>query len=89
MVALTASSEYARSGFSDGEVSPGPSRNRGSHYRSDFPYRDDDDFAKHSIAQKSQRNPLRGVVAQPLSAGVLTKLSSHPILFGLQFIDAL
>jgi len=25
---------------------------RGSHYRSDFPYRDDDDFAKHSIAQK-------------------------------------
>src|SRR5689334_9545444 len=27
---------------------------RGSHYRSDFPYRDDDDFAKHSIAQKSK-----------------------------------
>jgi L-aspartate oxidase len=27
---------------------------RGSHYRSDFPYRDDDDFAKHSIAQKGK-----------------------------------
>jgi L-aspartate oxidase len=27
---------------------------RGSHYRSDFPYRDDDDFAKHSVAQKSK-----------------------------------
>jgi L-aspartate oxidase len=27
---------------------------RGSHYRSDFPYRDDDDFAKHSVAQKAQ-----------------------------------
>jgi L-aspartate oxidase len=27
---------------------------RGSHYRSDFPYRDDDDFAKHSIAQKAK-----------------------------------
>jgi L-aspartate oxidase len=27
---------------------------RGSHYRSDFPYRDDDDFAKHSIAQKDK-----------------------------------
>jgi succinate dehydrogenase/fumarate reductase flavoprotein subunit len=27
---------------------------RGSHYRSDFPYRDDDDFAKHSIAQKNK-----------------------------------
>jgi L-aspartate oxidase len=24
---------------------------RGSHYRSDFPYRDDDDFQKHSVAQ--------------------------------------
>jgi L-aspartate oxidase len=27
---------------------------RGSHYRSDFPYRDDDDFAKHSILQKGR-----------------------------------
>jgi L-aspartate oxidase len=27
---------------------------RGTHYRSDFPYRDDDDFAKHSIAQKAK-----------------------------------
>lgn len=27
---------------------------RGGHYRSDFPYRDDDDFAKHSVAQKSK-----------------------------------
>ena len=27
---------------------------RGSHYRSDFPYRDDDDFAKHSMAQKGK-----------------------------------
>jgi L-aspartate oxidase len=27
---------------------------RGSHYRSDFPYRDDDDFAKHSVAQKAK-----------------------------------
>jgi L-aspartate oxidase len=26
---------------------------RGSHYRSDFPYRDDDDFQKHSIISKS------------------------------------
>jgi L-aspartate oxidase len=27
---------------------------RGSHYRSDFPYRDDEDFAKHSTAQKGK-----------------------------------
>jgi L-aspartate oxidase len=27
---------------------------RGSHYRADFPYRDDDDFAKHSVAQKGK-----------------------------------
>jgi L-aspartate oxidase len=27
---------------------------RGSHYRSDFPYRDDDDFNKHSVAQKGK-----------------------------------
>jgi L-aspartate oxidase len=27
---------------------------RGSHYRSDFPYRDDDKFSKHSIAQKGK-----------------------------------
>jgi L-aspartate oxidase len=27
---------------------------RGSHYRSDFPYRDDDNFAKHSVAQKGK-----------------------------------
>jgi succinate dehydrogenase/fumarate reductase flavoprotein subunit len=25
---------------------------RGSHYRSDFPYRDDDDFQKHSLIQR-------------------------------------
>jgi succinate dehydrogenase/fumarate reductase flavoprotein subunit len=25
---------------------------RGSHYRADFPYRDDDDFAKHSVIRK-------------------------------------
>jgi L-aspartate oxidase len=27
---------------------------RGSHYRSDFPYRDDEDFNKHSIIQKGK-----------------------------------
>jgi len=27
---------------------------RGSHYRSDFPYRDDEKFGKHSIAQKGK-----------------------------------
>ena len=27
---------------------------RGSHYRSDFPYRDDEDFAKHSVVQKGK-----------------------------------
>ena len=27
---------------------------RGSHYRSDFPYRDDDDYAKHSVVQKGK-----------------------------------
>ena len=27
---------------------------RGSHYRSDFPYRNDDDFTKHSAVQKSK-----------------------------------
>jgi L-aspartate oxidase len=27
---------------------------RGSHYRSDFPYRDDEDFSKHSIVQKGK-----------------------------------
>jgi len=27
---------------------------RGSHYRSDFPYRDDDDFNKHSVALKGK-----------------------------------
>jgi L-aspartate oxidase len=32
----------------------GRHESRGSHYRSDFPYRDDDDFAKHSIAQKGK-----------------------------------
>jgi len=26
---------------------------RGSHYRGDFPYRDDDDFQKHSLVRKS------------------------------------
>jgi L-aspartate oxidase len=25
---------------------------RGSHYRSDFPYRDDDNFQKHSLIQR-------------------------------------
>jgi L-aspartate oxidase len=27
---------------------------RGSHYRSDFPYRDDDDFQKHSLVQRGK-----------------------------------
>jgi L-aspartate oxidase len=27
---------------------------RGSHYRSDFPYRDDDDFGRHSVVQKGK-----------------------------------
>ncbi len=27
---------------------------RGSHYRSDFPYRDDDEFQKHSLIQRSK-----------------------------------
>jgi L-aspartate oxidase len=27
---------------------------RGSHYRSDFPYRDDEGFGKHSVAQKGK-----------------------------------
>jgi L-aspartate oxidase len=27
---------------------------RGSHYRSDFPYRDDDEFQKHSLVQRSK-----------------------------------
>ncbi|HEY1469452.1 MAG TPA: L-aspartate oxidase [Candidatus Acidoferrum sp.] len=27
---------------------------RGSHYRADFPYRDDDDFQKHSVVAKEQ-----------------------------------
>ena len=27
---------------------------RGSHYRSDFPYRDDETFEKHSIVSKGQ-----------------------------------
>jgi L-aspartate oxidase len=27
---------------------------RGSHYRSDFPYRDDENFCKHSLVQKSK-----------------------------------
>jgi succinate dehydrogenase/fumarate reductase flavoprotein subunit len=27
---------------------------RGSHYRSDFPFRNDDDFAKHSALQKGR-----------------------------------
>lgn len=27
---------------------------RGSHYRSDFPYRNDEDFGKHSVAQKNK-----------------------------------
>ena len=27
---------------------------RGSHYRSDFPYRNDDDFSKHSLEQKGK-----------------------------------
>jgi L-aspartate oxidase len=27
---------------------------RGSHYRADFPYRDDEEFAKHSIAQRGK-----------------------------------
>ncbi len=27
---------------------------RGSHYRSDFPYRDDEDFGKHSVAVRGK-----------------------------------
>ena len=27
---------------------------RGSHYRSDFPFRNDEDFAKHSTLQKGK-----------------------------------
>ena len=27
---------------------------RGSHYRSDFPYRNDEDFSKHSAVQKGK-----------------------------------
>jgi succinate dehydrogenase/fumarate reductase flavoprotein subunit len=27
---------------------------RGSHYRSDFPYRNDEDFGKHSVAQRGK-----------------------------------
>jgi len=27
---------------------------RGSHYRSDFPYRNDEDFGKHSAVQKGK-----------------------------------
>jgi succinate dehydrogenase/fumarate reductase flavoprotein subunit len=27
---------------------------RGSHYRSDFPYRNDEDFGKHSVVQKGK-----------------------------------
>jgi succinate dehydrogenase/fumarate reductase flavoprotein subunit len=27
---------------------------RGSHYRSDFPYRDDDNFQRHSLVRKGQ-----------------------------------
>jgi len=27
---------------------------RGSHYRSDFPYRNDEDFAKHSVVHKGR-----------------------------------
>ena len=27
---------------------------RGSHYRSDFPYREDDLFQKHSVIQRSK-----------------------------------
>jgi succinate dehydrogenase/fumarate reductase flavoprotein subunit len=27
---------------------------RGSHYRSDFPYHDDDSFQKHSLIQRSK-----------------------------------
>jgi len=27
---------------------------RGSHYRADFPYRDDEDLGKHSVAQKGK-----------------------------------
>ena len=27
---------------------------RGSHYRADFPYRDDEDFNKHSVVQKDK-----------------------------------
>ncbi|HVO57403.1 MAG TPA: L-aspartate oxidase [Dongiaceae bacterium] len=32
---------------------------RGSHYRSDFPYRDDDDFQKHSYVQRGKEVTFR------------------------------
>jgi succinate dehydrogenase/fumarate reductase flavoprotein subunit len=28
---------------------------RGSHYRADFPYRNDEDFGKHSVVQKGKQ----------------------------------
>jgi L-aspartate oxidase len=36
---------------------------RGSHYRSDFPYRDDDEFQKHSLVAKGQEVSFEKKVA--------------------------
>jgi L-aspartate oxidase len=33
---------------------------RGSHYRSDFPYRNDEDFGKHSVAEKGKDVRFQG-----------------------------
>lgn len=40
---------------------------RGSHYRADFPYRDDDDFQKHSIVAKGREVAFAG--AEPFAVG--------------------
>ena len=33
---------------------------RGSHYRADFPYRDDEEFAKHSLVQRGKEVKFEG-----------------------------
>jgi aspartate oxidase len=38
----------------DGPFALGREESRGSHYRSDFPYREDDLFQKHSLIQRSK-----------------------------------
>src|SRR4029077_378684 len=56
---------------------------RGSHYRSDFPYRDDDGFAHHSIAQKAKEIRFESYEAQPLGGERLIKAHSQwPCHFG-------